>query len=129
MPNQALRFYSGDKAVDSKTDELSEYSFSANVSRMDNTTNFIIWKARQQGRLQDEPGKNEIESWVDKLKDTDIAKQILMDYPHSCINIRTFGMADEDESYIVDIIPTNQELMKTKKYNSFLKKLNPAFLK
>ncbi|MCK9403413.1 MAG: hypothetical protein M0Q26_08445 [Chitinophagaceae bacterium] len=55
--------------------------------------------------LTDEPGKNEIESWVDKLKDTDIAKQILMDYSHGCINIRTFEMADEDESYIVDIIP------------------------
>jgi|GEM_PF-4238589 len=46
MPNQALRFYSGDNPVDGKTDGLSEYGFSANVSRMDNTTNFIIWKAR-----------------------------------------------------------------------------------
>jgi hypothetical protein len=53
----------------------------------------------------DESGRKEIELWVDKLKDTDVAKQILKDYRNGCINIRTFGMAVGDERYIVDEIP------------------------
>lgn len=55
--------------------------------------------------LTDEHGKRKIELWVDKLKGSELTEQILRDYSHGCINIRTFGMADEDESYLVDTIP------------------------
>jgi hypothetical protein len=55
--------------------------------------------------LNDELGKKEIGFWVDKLQDTDIGKQILKDYSTGSINIRTFGMAEQDQNYIIDDIP------------------------